>query len=193
MLTKKNICITYIFNDGKKNIIENPEFSKEFTYFFDIMNSEFTDVNFIELNENEKSFFTKVLSLLEKVLYKYYKVPFFGNKILNLNNFRRLFHSDHIIISTENIGFSLTLPLYFIKLFKKPKVSIFLMGVSNFVHVDQSKKFINRMFYVSDNLIFLSIGEKEKISKLFTRHSHKMHYLPFSIDINFGKRLSPNI
>ena len=188
MLTKKNICITYIFNDGKKNIIENPEFSKEFTYFFDIMNSEFTDVNFIELNEHEKSFFTKVLSLLEKVLYKYYKVPFFGNKILNLNNFRRLFHSDHIIISTENIGFSLTLPLYFIKLFKKPKVSIFLMGVSNFVHVDQSKKFINRMFYVSDNLIFLSIGEKEKISKLFTRHSHKMHYLPFSIDINFWKK-----
>ena len=57
MLTKKNICITYIFNDGKKNIIENPEFSKEFTYFFDIMNSEFTDVNFIELNEHEKKFF----------------------------------------------------------------------------------------------------------------------------------------
>ena len=44
------------------------------------------------------------------------------------------------------------------------------------------------MFYVSDNLIFLSIGEKEKISKLFTRHSHKMHYLPFSIDINFEKK-----
>ena len=42
------------------------------------MNSEFTDVNFIELNEHEKSFFTKVLSLLEKVLYKFYKVPFFG-------------------------------------------------------------------------------------------------------------------
>ena len=89
------------------------------------MNSEFTDVNFIELNEHEKSFFTKVLSLLEKVLYKYYKVPFFGNKILNLNNFRRLFHSDHIIISTENIGFSLTLPLYFIKLFKNQRYQYF--------------------------------------------------------------------
>ena len=59
MLTKKNICIYIYFNDGKKNIIENPEFSKEFTYFFDIMNSEFTDVNFIELNEHEKSFLLK--------------------------------------------------------------------------------------------------------------------------------------
>ena len=56
MLTKKNICITYIFNEIKKNIIENPEFSKEFTYFFDFINSEFTDVNFIELNDNIKVF-----------------------------------------------------------------------------------------------------------------------------------------
>lgn len=188
MLNKKNICITYIFNEGRKNIIENPEFSKEFIYFFDLLNSEFADVNFIELNEDHKSFFNKVLKLLEKVLYKFYKVPFFGNKILDFNNFRRLFNSDHIILSTENIGFSLTLPLYFIKLFKKPKVSIFLMGVSNFVDVDKSKNFINRMFHICDNLIFLSIGEKEKISKLFTKHSHKMHYIPFSIDINFWKK-----
>ncbi len=188
MLTKKNICITYIFNEGKKNIIENPEFSKEFTYFFDFMNSEFTDVNFIELNGQHKSFFKKILSLLEKVLYKFYKVPFFGHKILDLNNFKRLLNSDHIIISTENIGFSLTLPLYFIKLFKKPKVSIFLMGVSNFVDVSRSRTFINRMFNISDNLIFLSTGEKEKISELFTKHLHKMYYLPFSIDINFWKK-----
>ena len=62
------------------------------------------------------------------------------------------------------------------------------MGVSNYVNVSRSKTFINRMFNISDNLIFLSTGEKEKISKLFTRHSHKMYYLPFSIDINFWKK-----
>jgi len=188
MLTKKNICITYIFNEGKKNIIENPEFSKEFIYFYDFMKSEFTDINFIELNGQHKSFFTKILRLLEKFLYKFYRVPFFGHKILDLKNFKRLLNSDHIIISTENIGFSLTLPLNFIKLIKKPKVSILIMGVSNFVNVSRSRNFINRMFNISDNLIFLSTGEKEKISKLFTRHSHKMYYLPFSIDPNFWKK-----
>ena len=68
------------------------------------------------------------------------------------------------------------------------------MGVSNYVDVSRSRTFINRMFNISDNLIFLSTGEKEKISELFTKHLHKMYYLPFSIDINFfGKRFSSNI
>jgi len=188
MQNKKDLAITYVFNSGREKFINNSHFSKEFLYFYPQVSEKYNGVEYLEVNENSKiNFFLNIYKYMEKILSKILKVPLFGYKILNIKNMKRLAKSKHIILTTENIGYSLTVFIFFLKLFKSFKVTIFFMGISNINPHKLGRLFTLLMFSTFDNLLFLSKGEKEYVSKDFSSYSYKMSYLPFSIDINFWK------
>jgi glycosyltransferase involved in cell wall biosynthesis len=188
MQNKKEFVITYIFNAGREKFIISNDYSNEFLYFYNQVSEEYSDVEYIEVNEEtNKNLFHNIYRNIEKIFSKILKVPLFSHKILNIQNIKRLSRSKHIVLTTENIGYSLAIFIFFMKMLKNFKVTVFFMGISNIKTNKLGELYTRLMFSNYDNLVFLSKGEKEHISKSFTKYKYKMHYMPFSIDLEFWK------
>ena len=108
MLNKK---ITYIFGVGRKNILNNPNYSDEFFYGYKYFAEENFDVNFIEfIPELNKKYL-----LIDKVLRKISNLPFYFNNIMTKNNYERLRLSDLVVFTNERMLISSLIYLTIIK------------------------------------------------------------------------------
>lgn len=183
MLHKK---ITYIFGVGRKNILNNPNYSDEFFYGYKYFAEHYHDVNFIEfIPELNKKYL-----LIDKVLRKISNLPFYFNNIMTKNNYERLFLSDLVVFTNERMLISSLIYLTIIKRKKELKSVVIIMGLfskntKNKIKNILQKLFINFTLSKVDHVIFLGIGEFESAVKKFPKHKSKFKHIPFMLNNKF--------
>ncbi len=193
----KKSTITYIFGEGRsKHILSEENFAKDFFYGYFDFKKEFKNINFIEFSPKiKKGFFNSLLFIFSKVLRKMTKLSFFFENICTFKNLLILSKSNYIILTNDRIGVS-TLPLLFIlKIFKRTKSSIVVMGLlakdtqNIFSHIAQ-RFLLTLCFKIVNNFIFLSKGEFSQAKMSFSKYRKKFYFVPFCIDTNFWKDTS---
>lgn len=182
--------ITYIFSRGRKNLYLNNEFqARDFFYGLTEFDSKKFNLNVIEFEDRPfKNIF--IFKFLDKIMTKFFSLPFYTSKISSIKNLKILFHSDKIILINEGVGFSVLPMLIAIKLIKRVNVTLFVMGLYsknlrykslNFAH----NFFIKLLIYFINEVFFLGIPEMKKAEILHKSKLSKFQYVPFSIDVNF--------
>tara|TARA_B100000131_G_C18125449_1_gene614508 strand:+ start:1337 stop:2452 length:1116 start_codon:yes stop_codon:yes gene_type:complete len=182
--------ITYIFSKHRKeNYFNNNVEAKEFYYGLTEFDSKENNLNIIEF-EDSKNVFNSLLLLIDKVLRKFFSLPFYTSKICNIKNLKILLKTDHLFLVNESVGCS-TLPLLLvIKFYKKINVSLFVMGLySKNLRFRYLKFFHNLLikiliFFV-DDVLFLGEGEMNKAINFHGKRKKKFIHMPFSIDTKF--------
>lgn len=169
----------------------NIPIAKEFFYGATLLDVSKYEVELIELNENCKGFISNLLYYFDLILAKTLNLPFNTSKFLTRYNFSKLIKSDHIFLVNESVAFS-TLPILFIlKLFKKIKISVFVMGLHSknakfkFLNIIR-KNLVKFLFYSVDHVLLLGFPEYTYSINNFKK-CKKFIYLPFSIDLDFWK------
>tara|TARA_B100000131_G_scaffold313937_1_gene350007 strand:+ start:1902 stop:3011 length:1110 start_codon:yes stop_codon:yes gene_type:complete len=183
--------VTYIFiRNRKKNYENNNIEAREFYYGLTSIDKNKYKVNVIELH-NSNTLFSKVLSIMDKFLNRFLSLPFNMGKLLTFKNLKTLLKTDNLILVTETIGCSAIPFLIILKLFKKVKVSLFVMGlyskkqrypIFRFLH----NLIIRLLIVLLDNVLFLG-KEELNIAKSFHSDNKKLIYFPFCIDTDFWK------
>jgi len=176
-------AITYIFSGGRgEKLSREDKIASDFFYGFLELKKDYEDTHFIELKNNETTFF-------DKLIIKVFKLPIYFNKFLSIKNFKILKSSEYIICINET-SYLTSLPLNIIfKLIYKKKVFFFPMGLvdkyldGNFL----SKLVITFSLRFSDKVFFIGKGEMQAAFKYMKKQSKKFEYIPFSVDTNFWK------
>lgn len=181
--------VTYVFSGKRKLSIHSGNvFAKEFYYGALDFDKTKYKVKLIEYS-NTKNLFHIFLNLIDRVISKLFSIPFSSSKLLNLENFKILLKTDHLILVNEGVAFSILPLLIAIKPFRKIKVSVFVMGlyskklnykIFKLVH----NSLIKFLVLFLDNIFFLGIGEFNKAKK-FHKNIEKLTYFPFSVDTDF--------
>lgn len=184
--------ITYIFSGNRSiNYIHKTYEAKDFYYGFFSFDTKKTNLNIIEL-ESGTSKILNPLPYFDRFMQKILNLPFQTSKLTSIKNLKTLLNSDKIIIVNETCGLSAIFLLFIVKIFKKTKISIFVMGLySKKVNL----KFLHKIHYLAikifvffiDNLLFLGYGEYEKAKKIH-RKTEKLKYFPFCIDTEFWEK-----
>lgn len=180
--------ITYVFtNNRKKNFLENNIDAREFYYGLDKF-SNGNEVTVLEFDDKSR----RILQFIDKFISKFLSLPFYSSKMTSLKNLKTFYHSDHIFLINEGVGFaSLFLLLITRILNPKIKVSLFVMGLYS--------KSINYKYFVFfhnllikflilqiDNVLFLGKGELIRAKKIHNSKSiKKFKFVPFCIDTDF--------
>tara|TARA_B100001287_G_C22686274_1_gene533855 strand:+ start:7412 stop:8518 length:1107 start_codon:yes stop_codon:yes gene_type:complete len=180
--------ITYVFIKGRKESFEKKIYqARDFYYGCTSFDEENINLQIIEFyNEKEvKKFFLK----LDYYLSKLFSLPLYFSRTFSFSNFRILKNSKKIVLVSESAGFSVLPMLLIIKLFKKPKVSLFVMGLySKKIKYSNLKILHNLLIKLLiskvDNVFFLGKTELE-IAKNMHKKINKLHYFPFCIDTEF--------
>jgi len=181
--------ITYIFIRGRKDKITNNDIqARDFFYGLPFIDNKIYEVNIIEF-ENTDSVFNYIFRFLDKVMSRIFSLPFYSSKIVNFDNFKTLKKTDHLILVSESTAFSVLPILIILKIVKRIKVSLFVMGMySKKLRFKRAKKIhlgiIKFLTLYIDNIFFLGKGELE-IAKKIHRKKQNIHYFPFSIDTEF--------
>ncbi len=180
--------ITYVFIKGRKEGFEKKIYeARDFYYGCTSFDEKNVNLQVIEFyNEKEiKKLFLK----LDYYFSKLFSLPLYFSRTLSFSNFKKLKNSSKIVLVSESTGFSVLPMIFIIKLFKKPKISLFVMGLyskklkySNLklIHNFLIKLLISKV----DNVFFLGKAELE-IAKKMHKKIEKLHYFPFCIDTNF--------
>jgi len=184
--------ITYVFINGRiKNIEENTVESKEFYYGSLFLKSQGLDVHIIEFNDKSvrKNIFLK---FFDKVLSKYFSLPFYTSKVTSLKNLKVFLKTTDLFLISESTGFSVLPMLVITKLFRKVNVNLFVMGLySKHLRYPKFKIFhkmlIKILTYFVDNLLFLGKGELEKAIRVDSKIKEKSVYFPWCVDRKFWK------
>ena len=92
MEEKYNIC----FGVGRRNIVNNPNYSDEFFYGFKYFKEDFDNVQFIEFYPE----LNKKFIIIDKLLSKISNLPFYFNNIISRQN-RKIFKNTDICIFTN--------------------------------------------------------------------------------------------
>ena len=153
---KKNLTYIYI-SDRIKRLKSDTNYPKEFFYGYHYLSDKHETVGIIEFEEIEDS-------KLDYLLRKLSDLPFFSSKILNDKNYIQISNSDHLLLTNQRVGFSVLPGILKIKLTKRLKVSVFIMGLFNKKPNYLLKRILRALFIglfilMMDNLIFLSKGE----------------------------------
>lgn len=182
---------TFIFNSGRKKYLYDEDKAKDHFYAVTFFIKEEKYVEIIEFEEEQKSIFSKLLYLYDKVLNKLFSVPSYTHKLVSFKNLKILMKSKKIYLVNESVGFSSLPMLICIKLLTKNKVNLFVMGLyskninSNFFQLIHNF-FIKFLIFMTDNVLFLGKGEMKK-AEMFHINSNKLKYVGFAIDTNFWK------
>jgi len=191
-ITKEMKKITYVFINGRiKNIKENTVESQEFYYGSLFLKSQGLDVHIIEFNENSVRNST-LLKLFDKILSKYFSLPFYTSKVTSLKNLKVFLKTTDLFLISESAGFSVLPMLVITKLFRKVNVNLFVMGLYS-KHLRYPKlKIFHNMFikilnFFVDNLLFLGKGELEKAIRIDSKIKEKSVYFPWCVDGEFWK------
>ncbi len=195
MVQTKKLSITYVFGDGRsKHILSRENFAKEFFYGFFEFKDEFKNIDFIEFSpKNKKSFINSFFFIFSKVLRKISKLSFFFENICTYKNLNILSKSKYIILTNDRIGIS-TLPLLLIlKIFKKNKSTVIVMGLlakdtRNIISHIAQRLLLIIFFKTVNNFIFLSKGEFNQAKMSFKKYKKKFYFVPFCIDTNFWEQ-----
>ncbi len=184
--------ISYFFLDGRKERINSGEnFPEEMFYGYNYISRNFPNVHIIEAKKNllrsyiQKYFEDKLSFLLE--------LPIFFSYFLSFKNIYYFLTSSHVVLTNHRVATS-TLPLiFFSKIFlRKPKISIFVMGIfkkkPKTIFRNKIKLFlINYLFKNSDDIYFLGKEELDYAKLSFNKYANKLFYYPFSVDLEFWK------
>tara|TARA_Y100000996_G_scaffold202134_1_gene158469 strand:+ start:2683 stop:3774 length:1092 start_codon:yes stop_codon:yes gene_type:complete len=183
MKTKR---ITFVFlSDRKKRLEAKNIYAKEFFYAYHHLSSIYKNVNIVEFNNSKDSTF-------DKLLRKLTDLPFFSSKIINKSNINLFLKTNVLILTNQRVGFS-TLPLLMIlKIIKRIKVNIFIMGLFDKKTNYRIKSFFRSIFIgvliiFSNKLIFLSKGEYDYALNKMPFWKKKFIFIPFSVDVDFWK------
>mgnify|MGYP005992420249 CR=1 FL=1 len=182
-MVKKNI--TYIFGVGRKNILNNQNYSNEFFYGFQYFQNEYECVDFIEFVPN----LNKKYILLEKVLSKLTNLPFYFSNIMSSDNYKILKKTNYIVFTNERMLISCMLYLILLKK-RKIKSVVIIMGLfskktnNRFVNLLQ-KFFLSYILTTVTEVVFLGIGEYNSAKKMYPKYEKKFHHIPFMLNNNF--------
>ena len=193
-MNKNNI--TYIFLSGRKKRLEienrgAKEFFYGFHHFNDILSSE-SEQNF-KINKLEIiEFNNSTDSLLDKILRRMTDLPFYSSKVMTKNNFKIFLKTTSLFLTNQRVGFSMMFVNLPLKIIRKTKINIFIMGLFNKSTNYKIKSIFRSMFIglfvlSSSKLIFLSKGEFQYAQKKMPFFSKKFIFLPFAIDTDFWK------
>ena len=182
----KDKKITYIFGFGRKNKLNNPDYSDEFFYGFSQFATEGYDTQLIEFTNIESKFYIYTDRILRNIL----KLPFYFSNIVTKQNRMIIGDSDYIIFSNERTFLASYFMLKKAKNKKKIKSAVFIMGLfsklsNNLMLLKIQKLILNKMLNELDALIFLGIGELKHASELFPSMSDKFFYMPFELNKEF--------
>jgi len=171
--------VTFVFKTRQDGYSENINYPREHYYYFHNFLKNYKS-NIIE--EQEPNI---LLNIFFKILRKLTNLPFFTEKYLSLKNIKILKKSDNIVITNQNIYFSLLPIIYILKMLnKETNVFIFAMGINENLKINS--KIIKKLFFENVDLIFfISKGEKRNFEENYHKYSKKFKYIPFSIDTNF--------
>lgn len=189
--------VTYVFKTGRKeDFINNALRANDFYYGAKEFKKQKFLVNIIEYKKNyEKK--SKFLLFVDKVLVKITKFPFSTSKLITAKNFKIFLKSDLIFLINESVSLSFLPFAIILKLFKKTKINIFLMGISNFDNKNKGTSYIQRLitillFNFSDNIYFLGKGELNYANSNYHKYSKKFKFISFAIDYDFWHQVSAN-
>ncbi len=180
--------ITYVFIKGRKeNFQKNTYQAKDFYYGCSSFDDENINLRIIEFyNPKEVK---KIFLKLDHYLSKLFSLPLYFSRTFSFENFKILKNSSKIVLVSESAGFSVLPMILIIKIFKKTKVSLFVMGLYSknlnynnlkLIHNFLIKLLISRI----DNVFFLGKAELE-IAKKKHKKIDKLYYFPFCIDTEF--------
>ena len=180
--------ITFVYQSGRKDRLNSEGiFPQEFFYGLDHFKNIFNKQEIIEFDNRE---YRNIRYLISLFLEKISGLPFFMQKIINLENYKIFKNSDVIVFTNQRVAIS-TLPIVkYLNLYKNNKKIVYVMGLFNVVHKNKLKNFLRRFFigvFVKnfDHLIFLSKGEYEFVKNNYSKYSSKFSFIPFSVDTTF--------
>ena len=187
--------VTYVFKAGrKKDLLNNIDRANDFFYGAKEFEKQNFETNIIEYKkDSEKK--SKVLKIADRILVKISGYPFSMSKLLTNKNLKIFFNSDAVFLINESISFSFLPFAIILKLFRKVKINIFLMGISNLDKKrsgpSKTQKFLtSKLFKFSNNIYFLGNGEHRYAHNHYPKHSEKFKLAPFSVDYNFWNKSS---
>lgn len=175
--------ILYVFNPGRKarlsSDIAGPE---DFFYGYGTFKKKGYSTELLELSEKPNV----TLSPIFKIIRKLSKIPIYTEKLVSIDNIKKIFHSDTIIATNQNVGYSLFPLLLILRFVKKFNFLILSMGmIENINNKWLNKLIINKTIHLSKKIIVISKNEIIKARKLFPKYFDKFIYIPFCIDTNF--------
>ncbi len=193
-LNKNNI--TYVFLSGRKKRLETKnagakEFFYGYQYFKNLAisctesNPRIDSLNIIEFNNSYDSLF-------DKFSRKISDLPFFTKKVMTKSNFKIFSKSTALFLTNQRVGFSMILYNILLRVTKKIKINVFIMGLFN-KKTNYRIKTLFRSLYIgifilsSTKLLFLSKGEYEYAVKTMPFWNKKFRFLPFAVDTDFWK------
>ena len=180
--------ITFVYQSGRKDRLNSEGiFPQEFFYGLEHFKNIFNKQEIIEFDNRE---YKNIRYLISLFLEKISGLPFFMQKIINLENYKIFKSSEVIIFSNQRVAIS-SLPLVkYLNFYNKNKKIVYVMGLFNVVHKNKLKNFLRRFFigvFIKnfDHLIFLSKGEYEFVKNNYSKFSSKFSFIPFSVDTTF--------
>ena len=185
--------ITYIFGYGRMpKILSNEIYAQEFFYSYSIFNNENYDLDVIEMGhlEDIKSLSFRFLLLIDRVLVKISRLPFYTRHISSFNNIKRLVETDVLISTNHRMGLSI-FPIYLLSsIYKKTNFIVISMGLIAEMKLGRFVTFFRKVFlkvFLSfvDKIVFLGDGEYQLAKKQYPKFSHKFIFLPFCVDYDF--------
>ena len=128
----ENVNILYVFNEGRDKRFNSKKAFLKIFLFFNLLNKNYQNTDYIEMNPLNKSLLSRFIDLAEKFLRKFTDLPFYFSQLVTFKNLKKILKSKLIILTNETVGFSMLLILYILKLIKSElKSIIFIMGFFN--------------------------------------------------------------
>lgn len=188
-MEQKKINLTYVFGAGREKKINNAAVqAKEFFYgYFSLLKT--FDISIVEMDFPNKSK-SKIMYYYDKILRKLTKFPIYSKDILSSSNRKILKNSDILILTTDLLALSLLPYLLVLKLRKRAKCFVIVMGLFGRTSDKKIiKLFQNFYLFLLDitvsKYIFLGEGELNNAKDLNRKISSKFQFLPFSVDTKF--------
>ena len=187
MIDKK---ITFVFGSGRKNKIESEKnYAKEFFYSYFDLKKKYVGTNIIEFNDNNRN---RLLINIDKLLRKLSGLSFFTNSIIKGENYKVLKNSDIVIATNDRIGLSVLPMIKLIKIKKKMKFCVIVMGLfsnrpKNKSRLKLQNIFLSTLLKTADEFIFLGKPELMEASDKYPEFKEKFTFIPFSIDETYWK------
>lgn len=185
---KTDLKITYFFQKGRINRIDSSvPYAKEMFYGYHYFQSKYKHTKIVEFRNHEKKWH-KILFFFEKKLRNALKLPLYWSFITSLKNFKIIRNSNILVLTNNRVGCAVLPMVIFAKLFNKDlKSNCFIMGLFSrkpkYKFLEFFQKIYLKLFLTfTDNLIFLSEGEKNYAEVEYSSFAYKFHVIPFGVD-----------
>lgn len=187
--------ILYIFGSGRINRLNSETSNFEFFYGYNFFQKKYPDLlQAIEMLPNSEIGNRRLLSIFDRVLNKFLKLPFYSQLILTYKNYKIAKNSDIILCTNDRIALSI-MPITL--MLSNKKVFVIVMGLfankkHNFLVNSFQEIIIKILMKNTEKFIFLGNGELDEAISRFPKYKNKFEFLPFAVDSNFWQMKSKN-